>query len=225
MGTSRRGGSGPTTRGGLSPAKIINLNNQDTVNFMFNPFEFSISKSVSWTPGKEQGVDAPDLVFSRGEPRKLSLVLHFDTQESGSDVQALTKKLWKMSEVDKSAPDYNRETKKGLPPCVSFEWGSIQFKAIITSITEKFTLFDAKGTPLRCEVNIDLQEYLQSEQKISKESAGEDNFDVVTQTGSDRPDNTAVKNGGSPSDTRKLMEANNVDDPLRMPTGKQLQRK
>jgi hypothetical protein len=34
----------PTTKGGLVPAKLVNLATNDEVNCMFNPHEYSLTK-------------------------------------------------------------------------------------------------------------------------------------------------------------------------------------
>ncbi|MEL7235475.1 MAG: hypothetical protein AAGK74_13325, partial [Chloroflexota bacterium] len=153
------------TRGGLSPAKITNLiKTSDVVYFMFNPYEFEISRSVTWDGSssggdgdsggekkKPAGVDTPPLTFVTGNQATISLTLHFDTQESGSPVTSLTSKLWKMTKIDTST--VNAQSEKGNPPPVAFQWGNLYFAAVITKISEKFTLFDESGIPLRCEVS------------------------------------------------------------------------
>jgi nucleoid-associated protein YgaU len=48
---------------------------------------------------------------------------------------------------------------RGRPPKVRFQWGtSWSFKAVITNITQKFTLFLVDGTPVRAELDVTFQQ-------------------------------------------------------------------
>jgi hypothetical protein len=215
------------TRGGLSPAQIINLITNDKVDFMFNPYEFTISKSVQWDVDATGGVDEPPSKFKRGDARTISLTLHFDTQPSGDDVTGMTAKLWKMAMIDSST--INRDSNKGNPPPVAFKWGKFYFTSIITKISEKFTLFDEDGTPLRCEVSLDLQQHTEGDSGASSPSATTSSSSsassggappsTATFTQGDRVDLMAAENGMG---HRELMEKNNIDNPNQIRNGQQL---
>jgi len=59
--------------------------------------------------------------------------------------------------VDESLTD--PKNKKGRPPRVRFQWGQAwSFDAVITSITQKFTLFKADGTPVRATLDVSFQQ-------------------------------------------------------------------
>jgi hypothetical protein len=98
------------------------------------------------------------VTFSNGGPQSVTLKLYFDTTRNPSNVRAFTAPLWKMLMIDEDTRD--TVTGKGQPPAVAFEWGGLYFKAVITSMTETFKLFDAEGIPLRCEVSVTLQQYI-----------------------------------------------------------------
>src|SRR5215475_8794261 len=146
------------TKGGLAPATITNLITNDVVKFMFNPFEYTISKQNTWQDKPVIGQNLPMVTFQQGGAETLSLTLHFDNQASGGDVRSFTQPLWKMMMIDESSK--NSETGKGEPPPVMFEWGKLHFKAVITSMSQKFLLFNDKGVPLRCTVEVSLRQYL-----------------------------------------------------------------
>src|SRR5262249_7614381 len=147
------------TRGGLSPAKITNLVTHEEAKFMFNPYEFTITKRNSWDTKPVMGHNIPLVVFQHGDAQTLSLTLYFDSLDRSSDVRGYTEVLWKMMMVDESVKDTDSD--KSAPPPVAFEWGRVYFKAIITELSEKFTLFAADGTPLRCTVTLNLQQYIE----------------------------------------------------------------
>jgi nucleoid-associated protein YgaU len=71
-----------------------------------------------------------------------------------------TEKIWAMMAVDPNLPGLNGPSKKkGRPPVVIFQWGSmVTFQAVITSLKEHFTLFLPDGTPVRSTLDITFQQ-------------------------------------------------------------------
>jgi len=212
------------TRGDLKPAKITNLlKPQEIVYFMFNPYEYTISKTNNWTDKKPSGRNVPLVSFGQGGAQSLSLTLYFDSQLKKTDVRAYTKPLWAMMMIDQTKK--NRRSNKGEPPTVAFEWGNLYFKAVITSMSEKFSLFTDDGIPLRCTVQVMLRQYEDAE--VVKPQAGSQPASApavnTTQVKEgDRLDHIAANSSGNPSDHRKIAENNNIDNPMRIPSGTSL---
>ena len=205
------------TRGGLSPAKIINLSTQDEVPCMFNPFEYTISKQNSWERESTKGKNVPKHNFQKGEAKILSLTLHFDSLAEKRDVRDYTYKLWEMMLIDTQSIDDT--TGKGAPPAVAFEWGRLYFEAIITSMKEKFSLFLSDGTPVRSTVDVTLEQHTDDtvyEPQMQGQGAGQGAPQTTTATEGDRVDNIASANN---TDQRTIAEQNNVDDPMNIPPG------
>ncbi len=208
------------TKGGLSPAKITNLATNKSVNFMFNPYEYTLSKQNSWNKKPVIGKNLPQVTFQQGGAQTLSLTLYFDSLEAGSDVRVYTDELWKMMMIDDSTE--NAKSGKGAPPPVAFEWGRLYFKAIITNMSQKFTLFKADGTPLRCTVTISLEQFLDENDFVAQtpgQSSGQGAPSSTTVREGDRLDHVASSSG---SDHRTVAENNNIDNPLNVPTGTSL---
>jgi hypothetical protein len=215
------------TRGGLRPATISNVNNTaEIVRFMFNPHEFSINKTITWSPEGGAGQNIPQYVYDRTSAPTISLTLHFDSQDLKKDVRDFTYLLWKFTMVDESR--INQTTGKGEPPPVAFEWGRLYFKAVITRLSEKFTLFDIQGTPLRCEIGIDLTLYegLQTYQKQGtgalRQATGNETPRITLMAQGQRLDQIAAQNGGQSSNYRNVAASNNIDNPQRVPPGTKL---
>ncbi len=206
------------TKGGLAPATLTNMDTNDIVNFMFNPFEYTLSKSNTWQDKAVTGQNLPYVNFQQGGPITLKLTLHFDSQAMGTDVRNFTDKLWKMVMINEAKAD--AKTGKGQPPPVVFDWGKLHFKAIITSLSQKFTLFTATGIPLRCTVDIDLRQYLDEAGETGTAQAGSSSpaKAPVTATQGQRLDNMT----DNPNDQRKVAEKNNINNPLKVPTGTKL---
>ena len=208
------------TKGGLAPATITNLNTNEVVKFMFNPFEYTITKQNTWQDKPVIGQNLPKVTFQQGGAETLNLTLHFDNQASGGDVRQYTQPLWKMMMIDEQKK--NATSGKGEPPPVMFEWGKLHFKAIITNMSQKFLLFNENGVPLRCTVEVSLRQYL-DDADIAPQTAGATSSSSTptsaTVVEGQRLDNIAAQNGTS---QRDLAENNNIDNPLNVPAGTQL---
>jgi nucleoid-associated protein YgaU len=133
------------------------------VTCLFNPKEYTFTKSNKWTPGETKGTNNPKYEFGGGQPTTLQLQLVFDTYTSREDVRkAHTNALWKLVMVDKALLTDDK-TGKGRPPKVRFQWGpnsgpTWSFSAVITKITQKFTLFLPNGTPVRSVCDVTFQQ-------------------------------------------------------------------
>jgi hypothetical protein len=210
------------TRGGLVPAKLINLSTNEEVNFMFNPHEYALSKSNTYEKKTVIGQNMPELSFQQGGSISLSLKLHFDTAVQGSDVRQYTNALMKMMMIDTTTE--NQTTGKGSPPPVAFSWGRLYFKAVITNMTQRFTLFKADGTPLRCVVDISLEQMLDDANlsaQVSGAQSGQPAQNTVTATQGDRIDHVAARGTGSASNHRAVAERSNVNNPAKVRNGQQ----
>jgi hypothetical protein len=212
------------TRGGLVPAKLVNLSTNEEVKFMFNPFEYAISKSNTWEKKPVIGKNVPQVVFQQGGAETLSLTLHFDTLADGADVRGYADTLWKMMMVDETTE--NPRSGKSAPPAVAFEWGRLYFKAIITSMTQKFTLFLPNGTPVRCQVDVSLEQMADDNefqpQITGGGTGGQTAPRTSTVTQGDRMDHIAANSTGDSSNWRSVAEQNNVDNPLSLQPGQTL---
>jgi len=143
----------------LAKALIINLDKGgQRITCLFNPTEYTFSKQNSWVQGNTSGRDMPSLEFSNGQPATLQLQLFFDTYAERADVRdAYTDAIWELMAVDTDLKD--PKTQKSRPPMVSFQWGkSWSFDAVITNISQKFTLFLDDGTPVRATLDVNFQQ-------------------------------------------------------------------
>ncbi len=205
------------TKGGLAPATLTNLDTNEVVNFMFNPFEYTLTKRNTWQDKPVTGQNLPYVNFQQGGAITLKLTMHFDSQAVGKDVRNFTDKLWKMVLINEATVD--AKTGKGQPPAVVFDWGKLHFKAIITNLSQHFTLFTETGIPLRCSVDVDLQQYMDEAGATGTAQAGTVTTSApVTAVQGQRLDNMT----SDPNDQRRVAENNNIDNPLNVPRGTQL---
>ena len=201
---------------GLAPAKIEILDEDAVderrglpavINVQFNPTEYSLTKGAQIAEIAIPGIDSPILQFIAGQNEKLSLDLYFDTTlengmgEEAKDVTQYTKKVYQLVKI---------QPKTHAPPRVRFRWGQgLSFVAIVESVTQKFTLFNPNGVPLRATLSVTFREYktLQDQLKeLNLQSSDHTRRHVVVQ--GETLAAIAAKEYGDPSVWRVIADGN-----------------
>jgi hypothetical protein len=155
----------PETRGKLASARIVEVNEGlepvpgSDVRCMFNPYEYTVSKSNSFKEQKSaNGKNSPQAELSKAGAQTLKLNLIFDTYDTKRDVSVITDKLWRFMKVSKKPkPDKNDKDHVSL---VAFHWGVFFFVSYITNMSQKFTLFTKEGIPVRAKVDVTFTQYV-----------------------------------------------------------------
>jgi hypothetical protein len=218
--------SSSTTRGNLQAAKIFEVDDSGnpkgggiSVDCMFNPFEYSVSKSNTFVEDPRNNANGPQANFQQSGPQTLKLNLTFDTYEAGSDVSQITNKLWKL--MMPRTNQISNSTNKVPPPMVAFEWGVFRFVAYITNMTQKFSLFLYDGTPVRAKVDITFTQYVDLNDYPSQNptSGGGPIERVRTMIAGDRLDIIAYEVYGSAAKWRRIAEYNHIKNPLNLRAG------
>jgi hypothetical protein len=195
----------------LEKAKVIDVDKNATYDVLFNPKEYSISKSVQWEPHKAPGLDLPEQEFTSGNPAVLAVELFFDTYETKTSVKEHTDKIMALALVN---PDKHR------PPMVMFQWGDTKFQGVIESLNMRFTMFLSDGKPCRATCNVSIKEA-----KTAKEQ--------LEQNPRNSPDHTkrrTIRQGETlaliaheeyddPAEWRRIADANGIDDPKSVKPG------
>lgn len=193
-----------------------------SVDCMFNPSEYTVSKQNQFKQEEKQKGTAPTTEFQSIGSQTLKLSLMFDTYEAGKDVSKITRDLWLfMKPKEKSE---NRNNSKGEPIQVAFEWGVFRFVAYITNITQQFTMFTHEGVPVRAKVDVDFTQYTDFEEypntnPTSGGDALERSWKVIA---GDRLDNIAATIFEDATRWRKIAEYNNLRNPLALRPGQTL---
>jgi len=218
-----------TTRGNLVAARIYEVDETGkekgggvSVDCMFNPFEYTVSKQNQYGENPKNNGDVPQVEFKKAGPQTLKLSLMFDTYEQGEDVSLSTNTLWKLMEA-KTRQEGNKN-KKVPPPSVSFEWGVFRFVAVITDMTQKFTLFKQDGTPVRAKVDVTFTQHVDTEDYPGQNpTSGGGPINRIRQVlAGDRLDNIAYEMYGDATKWRIIAERNHIQNPLLLRAGQQL---
>lgn len=192
---------------------------------VFNPSEFTIQRTVNYAKHNIPGLDRPVLQFISGEAEIMSMSLTFDTYSAGAgsmqplviastaapdaakmDVRAFTEPLMKLSTV-------NSDTH--APSLVEFVWGSISFKGYIETISQRFTMFNMFGKPVRAVVDLTLI----SDKKDNNVRNSPDRTKARAVSEGDRLYSFAYAEYGDCAEWRRIAEENNIDNPRRLESG------
>jgi hypothetical protein len=186
---------------------------------LFNPNTYTIVKTVAWASqqkGTDRKLNAPTLSFGGGASRQLTLELFYDVTEpsAGLDVRQLTNRVVKLTKI-----------KRGLdrPPAVELTWGNappagsdFPFVGVVSQLTQKFTLFKPDGRPVRATLTVVFTEFLAPE---LDQRENDPEFMTRHVRGGESLPSIAAEVYHDPALWRVLAEANNIDDPRRLPVG------
>jgi nucleoid-associated protein YgaU len=201
-------------------ATIINLDTQARIECMFNPKEYTFAKQNTWTQGQISGANTPQLTFGGGQPATLQMQLFFDTYSQAQDVRAYTDPIWELLMVNERFEGSTNTWAR--PPTVRFQWGQTWlFDAVITSITQRFTLFLSTGTPVRATLDVSFRQVKDAKQlrpqNPTSGGVGDERFWTVKE--GETLAWIAYKEYGDPNQWRLIAETNTLMSVRRLPPG------
>ena len=88
-----------------------------SVNCMFNPYEYTVSKSNSYKEQPKRNANTPSAEFFTAGSQSLKLKLVFDTYEAGEDVSKETNKLWKFMQTSENNSPKHQGDKHQAKSC------------------------------------------------------------------------------------------------------------
>jgi len=206
----------------LKKAVIKNLSTNVEVTCMFNPYEYTLTKQNQYENDNQvKGINVPKVKFRQGGAEQLKLQLFFDTYGTGDDVRQHTKGLWDMMLV---TSDKMEGSHKSEPPHVEFCWGKFSFEAVITNVSQKFTLFDKEGVPKRTTVDVSFQQVTDKMDHHGQNptSGGGPPLRVHIVQAGDRLDLLAAKLYSDATLWRRIAHENGLYHPLHLREGQTL---
>ena len=197
---------------------------------MFNPKEYTISKTNDWQVVQVPTKNIGHAVFRGGQPSQLSLKLLFDTYEAnkhplinsaaGDDVRKYTQILWDLMSIDETQTSERPE-----PPHCVFKWGTAwSFEAVIISLSQTFSLFSPNGTPVRSTVDATFRQVAEAGHypRQNPTSGGQTGSHVRIVRAGETLAGIAYEEYGSSQHWRYLATVNTIDDPRRLRAGQAL---
>ena len=202
---------------------VLEVEKGSKINCQFNPTELDISNSAKYADKIIPGGRSTISQFISGESPTLSMTLLFDTyvpptidkeEESGTDVSVITKKVVALTQIMGSLH---------RPPIVTFVWGSMMFRGIVTEVKQKFSLFLPSGIPVRAKLDITFREVPKEEdlkRKSPLESPDRTKYRRIKE--GEYLWNYAQEEYGSPDLWRVIAKENGILNPLDVEPGQML---
>ena len=209
----------------LKKATITVLDGKDkgkVITVLFNPTEYSFERSNSYKATAVPGLGSPLLQFVNGEADQLSMELFLDdyTDPKGpttllqKEQNPLAKRLIDLSKLLLIDPDLH------APPPVRFNWGPMEFFAVIEKLGRKVTMFHPDGSPARATLSISFKEYRTLRQQLEdprRESADKTKRRVVV--GKEALWWIAAREYDDSNEWPRIAAANDLDDPREIAPG------
>ena len=193
----------------LEKAIITNIQTGDRIPVMFNPEEYSLDLGNTFAEIGIPGIKTPPIQYVRGNIRNLNMELFFDTYELKSDVRNETQKITSLLEI---------EINTQAPPILLFSWGGLNFKCVLESAGQRFTMFLEDGTPVRATLTVSFKEYEAVGIEIKKGLfIGPPTVRNIIE--GETLSNIAGDVLGDPGAWREIADLNNIDNPLKLALG------
>lgn len=192
------------------------------IGVLFNPTDYSLDRSNSYKATSIPGIGAPLLQFVNGESDQLSMELFMDdyTDPGGptslllEEPRPLARRLEEISQLMLIDSDIH------APPPVRFNWGPMEFHAVIEKIGRKVTMFHPDGSPSRVTLSVSFKEYRTLRQQLEdprRESSDKTKRRVVV--GTEQLWWIAAREYDDSAKWVEIAEANDLDDPREIKPG------
>ena len=191
------------------------------LTFSYNPSEMSTSKSATWNrPTTNAADDATEPQFAGVQPQAVQMEIFFDAYEDlFGDVSDDVKTLFEWTRPTSTSANKRQHN----PPILSFEWGSnkvlADFRGYLETVSAKYTMFRADGTPIRATASITLKEIPLDKPRQNPTSGSLNSRRSHVLRDGDSLQSVAYREYGNPSMWRSLAVFNGIDDPLRLVAG------
>jgi nucleoid-associated protein YgaU len=210
----------------LQKAAIYNVDKGGSpIVCMFNPKEYKSQKQNTWQDKMAKGENVPHIEFGGGQPSTLQMQLFFDTYATGEDVrEKYTNAIWELMLVDESLKDHT--STKSRPPIVQFRWGEAwYFDAVITSISQTFSLFLGDGKPVRATLDVTFRQ-IKDNKRFGLQNPTSGGEAIQRQWEVKAGDTLAwiaYKEYGDSNEWRRIADANRLTDLRRLRSGQMLE--
>jgi hypothetical protein len=185
----------------------------------YNPTEYSVSKSNSFSETKIPGLAAPIIQFNQGNTRTLSIELLLDTYSD--DKKEKNKEDLRKKYIEPLEKLLAIKSNLHAPPHCKVLWGTFQFLGVLESMDKKYTLFSSSGSPVRARVTLKFKEYYPLELQVKGTPLySPDRRRLLRVKEGDSIWQMAYTAYGDPGLWRVIADANNIDDPWQVEPGR-----
>lgn len=209
----------------LKKATITVLAGSDkgkVISVLFNPAEYSFERTNAYKAVPIPGLGTPLMQFVNGELDTLSMELFLDDytdpegptsreKKEAKPLLARLKDISKLLEIDRDLH---------APSPVRFNWGPMEFTAVIDKLGRKVTRFHPDGTPARASLSVSFKEYRTLRRQLEeprRESADKSKRRLIV--GRDSLWLMASREYDDPREWVRIARENDLDDPREIAPG------
>lgn len=210
-------------------------NPKDSFYVLYNPETIDLSRELAVKSKDAVGGNTEQKQFVGMGAQSLSMELFFDTFSSGlevggtlfekaalglnsllpspakTDVRKFSDKVYNLMQVDGDMH---------APPLVKLEWGSLVFKGILVSCSQRFTKFSETGVPVRATLNVRFEEVISpSKGAVGTPHNSPDTAKFKTLTQGDSLWSIATETYGDCGSWRLIADANKLGNPRLLNSG------
>jgi len=211
----------------LTPLKVVSYPKQDfsgegdTWQALFNPSEYSLTRSNNYSQVQPPNASKPTTAFSSGNPDQLSIAFFFDGTGAAGPTGPVTETVKQFLGL------LRYEGSEHKPLYMRVVWGGpsggLDFPCFLKSATAAYTLFNRDGEPLRARVNASFEEVIHPKVRLALErKSSPDLFRVWLVQEGDRLDRVASEVYGDPALWREVARVNRLRSPRALVSGQQL---
>lgn len=206
---------------GKASGSKVTFNDSDKIEVTFNPTEYSINKSNSFSESKIPGLISPVIQFDRGNTRTLTVDLLLDTQVS--ETTQKEKQDVRDAYINKFEKLLALDSELHAPPPCKVKWGSLEFKGVMEKMDATYILFTNQGIPTRAKIKLSFKEIIPLDVQAKNPPLNSpDRRKLFKMTEGDSVWNMANTAYGDPGLWRVIADANNIDDPANIELGKDM---
>ncbi|MEL7444411.1 MAG: peptidoglycan-binding protein [Pseudomonadota bacterium] len=215
----------------LAMAKLIELNDDlstvkdggKSVEVQFNPetLKLAFANEIQQPEGGDQASGTSGQQFVGAGSTSLTVTLWFDVTAMESDPVDDVRRKTKEVLYFMTPKEFEGDETKFVPPGVRFQWASLIFDGLVTSMEENLEFFSPEGKPLRANMALGF-----TQQKILVSSFNGDgnvNLPGTAPREQAKEGDTVQKMAGKKGkgdDWQSIATANKIEDPLRVKPGK-----
>lgn len=185
---------------------------------LYNPEEYTINKDNNFAVQNIPGLGSPIVQFVNGNQRTLEMELFFDTYDTPTlpkqDVREQTNQVADLMKLDSDLH---------APPVLKIAMASLQFRAVLSRVSQKFVMFMPDGVPVQARLNCTFIEYVDAVQEAKEANLQTADFSKVHVVA---PGETLSAIAGKLYDDPRLWRpiaiANGIADPRRIASGQAL---
>lgn len=198
--------------------KFLADEREDSFRVLFNPSEYTLTRSNVWNQIQPPGNSRPTTSFRAGNPDQLSLSLFFDGTGAAGKTGSIRPDVDKLLELLRYQGDGHK------PRYVKLIWGGasggLSFQCYLKTASVAFTLFASTGEPLRAKVQATFEEVLDPDDRIAGDRrASPDLRRVWHVKDGESLDLIAHRAYGDVRYWRELARANGLDNPRSLVAG------